>query len=818
MPSETPLTSRRAVRAPRLALLIGLLAGLGGSALAAPPDLSVAPAGLERDGARDVALILAVERYAALPPVPGAVANALDWEAYLRARGVRTVKVLTDNEVTPGNVLKVVAPALRGQLDSGGRVWVVFVGHGAPGPDDHGALVGWAAQQNPQSLLDDSIPQTTLLDALGAGSGVDVVAVVDACFSGTSAEGSLTKGAMPVRGVDPGVDSSGTTTLLVGAKGTEYAGPYPGLGRPAFSWLLLGALRGWGDADGDGAVTADEAVSWSRRQILLAVNDRKQTPEVLGPSAVALSRGIERAPDLAAALRTEGGGSGGGFSDLSLDVSDQLRQQACDEAGRKAASGARMVSIDGEVTRLANEATASWRKLGPEAERCTSVADATTRATCATTVEAFVKQAEALRARLPAGTETAPTECGARSVAFPAVDQAVTVAELDDARALVTKLRQAPAAPPPATASAASSTSPAAGSTQTRVLTAADTSEPISESVASAGHAARLESIDRLKQLIASTSSTGDLKAEMLLRLGDLYFEEGRYFATVAEDATQSAAWREKAVKIYRQILASYPQYARADEATFYLGQALADAGQADEAATQFTQLVKVYPESRYVPDAYVLLGEYYFERNEAFKALLAYQKAAAYKDHRLQGFATYKLAWCYYNVGEYGKAIDSMKGVVSRAGQGAAEASTTTLVEAALVDLVRFYADAGELDAAFEYFSGLGRQDLVRRMLARLADTYQETGKFEQAIQTWRRLVAEDPNAADAPRYQYGIVEAYVKLGRKTELAAEVARMRTTYGPSSSWARRNAADADALSEATSLTARAEALARKAGL
>jgi len=403
-------------------------------------------------------------------------------------------------------------------------------------------------------------------------------------------------------------------------------------------------------------------------------------------------------------------------------------------------------------------------------------------------------------------------------VAFPAVDQAVTVAELDDARALVTKLRQAPAAPPPATASAASSTSPAAGSTQTRVLTAADTSEPISESVASAGHAARLESIDRLKQLIASTSSTGDLKAEMLLRLGDLYFEEGRYFATVAEDATQSAAWREKAVKIYRQILASYPQYARADEATFYLGQALADAGQADEAATQFTQLVKVYPESRYVPDAYVLLGEYYFERNEAFKALLAYQKAAAYKDHRLQGFATYKLAWCYYNVGEYGKAIDSMKGVVSRAGQGAAEASTTTLVEAALVDLVRFYADAGELDAAFEYFSGLGRQDLVRRMLARLADTYQETGKFEQAIQTWRRLVAEDPNAADAPRYQYGIVEAYVKLGRKTELAAEVARMRTTYGPSSSWARRNAADADALSEATSLTARAEALARKAGL
>lgn len=802
--------------APASLLALALLAAAARPALAAPPDLSVAPAGLTRDGAEDVALILAVERYAALPPIPGAIANALDWEAYLRARGVKTVKVLTDNEVTPGNVLKVVVPALRGQLGSGGRVWVVFVGHGAPGPDDHGALVGWAAQQNPQSLLDDSIPQTALLDALGARSGVDIVAVVDACFSGTSSEGSLTKGAMPVRGVDPAVAATGTTTLLVGAKGTEYAGPYPGLGRPAFSWLLLGALRGWGDADGDGAVTADEAVSWSRRQILLAVDDRKQTPEVLGPAGLALARGTERAPDLAVAIGAAG--AGGGFSNLDLDVSDQLRQQACDEAGRKDAAGARMLRIDAEDTRLRAEATAAWQALEPEATRCTAVTDTTTRATCATTVEAFVRQAEALRVRIPAGTETAKTECGARSTAFPAVDQVVTVAELSAARALVTKLRKAPAAPPPATASAASSTSTAAGSTRTRVLTAEDTSEPVSDGVATAGHTARLESIERLKQLIASTSSTGDQKAEMLLRLGDLYFEEGRYFSTVGADATQSAAWREKAVKIYRQILASYPQYPRADEATFFLGQALADAGQADEAATQFTQLVKVYPDSRYVPDAYVLLGEYYFEKDEAFKALLAYQKATTYKDHRLYGFATYKLAWCHYNVGEYQKAIDGLKIVVSRAGDGATEGSRATLAEAALVDLVRFYADAGELDAAFEYFTGLGRRDLVRRMLVRLADTYQETGKFEQAIQTWRRLLAEEPNAADAPRYQYGIVEAYAKLERKTEVAAEVARLRTSYGPSSSWARRNAADADALSEATALTARAEALARKAGL
>ena len=54
------------------------------------------------------------------------------------------------------------------------------------------------------------------------------------------------------------------------------------------------------------------------------------------------------------------------------------------------------------------------------------------------------------------------------------------------------------------------------------------------------------------------------------------------------------------------------------------------------------------------MPDAYVLIGEYWFDENQAFKALTAYQRAAAYKDSEKYAFAKYKLAWCYYNVGEY--------------------------------------------------------------------------------------------------------------------------------------------------------------------
>jgi PDZ domain len=118
-------------------------------------------------------------------------------------------------------------------------------------------------------------------------------------FSGQSHDGAvaLVKGAMAtiplkrvaVRG-QVGVFSSSD----------QVAGPLPGLARPAFSYLLLGALRGWGDDNGDKVVTANEAQRYTDGVLVAMVRDRDQRAHYLG-SDVALSRGArERGPDIAA--------------------------------------------------------------------------------------------------------------------------------------------------------------------------------------------------------------------------------------------------------------------------------------------------------------------------------------------------------------------------------------------------------------------------------------------------------------------------------------------------------------------------------------
>lgn len=343
-------------------------------------------------------------------------------------------------------------------------------------------------------------------------------------------------------------------------------------------------------------------------------------------------------------------------------------------------------------------------------------------------------------------------------------------------------------------------------------------------------HQARLESIERLKELIKGldTTAPADTKAEMLLRLSDLYFEEGRmlYLQEMASnqdavdkcfntpgckiedikpDNTNSRGWQDKSIKLYRQILQFYPQFGRADEATFYLGQALNDTGQADAANTEFTRLVKVYPDSQWVPDAYVLIGEYFFDnKGEAYKALSAYQKASAYKDHPKWPFAMYKLAWCFYNVGDYGKAIETMKAVVSYAPVDGSSQSkgNIQLQDEALKDLVRFFADAGDMDEAVAYFTKLGKKELIRDLLKKLASTYVEQGKFENAVQMFRRLIAEDPQSPGAPDFQNEIIAAYTKMGKKEDVLAEIDRLRSTYGKTSGWRRTNAANQDAVKSA----------------
>jgi iron(II)-dependent oxidoreductase len=257
------------------------------------PDLSHSAdaAAREDGGERDAALVIGVTDYAYVPDIPGAARNAEDWFAYLvQVRGVplASARLLRDHEATR-EAIEDAARDVTARVQPGGTLWVVFIGHGAPSPDgQQGVLIGADAQARAASLYARSVSQRQLAD-LTQGPQAHSVWVIDACFSGQSASGApLLPGLQPLVPVRA-APALGGVTALYAAAADEFAGSLPGLDRPAFSYLTLGALRGWGDLDGDGQVTAAEAISYTAEALAITARDRRQTPALSGPP-IPLSR------------------------------------------------------------------------------------------------------------------------------------------------------------------------------------------------------------------------------------------------------------------------------------------------------------------------------------------------------------------------------------------------------------------------------------------------------------------------------------------------------------------------------------------------
>ncbi|MFT4977235.1 MAG: putative caspase-like protein, partial [Myxococcota bacterium] len=231
------------------------------------PDLSSSPSG--SSGSRDAAVVVAIQDYAVVGDIAGAQSNGLDWYTYFTdGRGIPASRVtlLADAEGVKEDIEGAVETA-RAAVRSGGTLWFVFIGHGAPNKDGtDGLLVGWDTRQNARSIYDRGISQSDLLGALSQGSQAETMVIIDACFSGRGSTGdALVEDLMPL--IPESVTISGDVTVLSAGQSDEFAGPLPGAARPAFSYLVLGALRGWGDANGDGQVSAMETIDYSREAL-----------------------------------------------------------------------------------------------------------------------------------------------------------------------------------------------------------------------------------------------------------------------------------------------------------------------------------------------------------------------------------------------------------------------------------------------------------------------------------------------------------------------------------------------------------------------
>lgn len=242
-------------------------------------------------GANDAALVIGIHDYPFVDKVQGAKENARDWYLHLTGTvGVPASRVfaLYDREATAENIIEQ-AKRAAAAVQRGGRLWLVYVGHGAPlvrtvdGKllEPEPGLIGVDAQQTAASLEARSVPLSKLLEVLNGGAQRETVAIIDACFSGKTSRGaSLAPGLQPLLALRS--KAVARVVQLSAGSSDQFAGPLPGYDRPAFSFLALGALKGWADKNADGVVTSREVIDYANRVMAVAITDRNQRPELQG--------------------------------------------------------------------------------------------------------------------------------------------------------------------------------------------------------------------------------------------------------------------------------------------------------------------------------------------------------------------------------------------------------------------------------------------------------------------------------------------------------------------------------------------------------
>jgi TolA-binding protein len=308
----------------------------------------------------------------------------------------------------------------------------------------------------------------------------------------------------------------------------------------------------------------------------------------------------------------------------------------------------------------------------------------------------------------------------------------------------------------------------------------------------------------KLFRLAQVTPDDNAEKPEILFRLAESFAQEQRYYRFRAfeaygkAEAAKNRAERSKlkrqqkaffaeekkaltqAIKVYA-ALANNPKfknYKKMDEVLFYYAYTLQNAKRIPLSRTVFKLLIQNYPQSRFVPFAYLAFADYYFEQNQLDTADQFYGKVLEFPKSSVYNLALYKRGWVFLNQDRNQDALETFYKVAQRT---KGKKQYDVLNRAAKKDFVRAYAEVGKAQRAHAAFQRVDR-GYAFTMLKVLALLYFDQGKAAKAIYTFRELMRLKPRHKEICDWQYNIQQSMLSAGDKTQVVEETAKLARLY------------------------------------
>jgi tetratricopeptide (TPR) repeat protein len=335
--------------------------------------------------------------------------------------------------------------------------------------------------------------------------------------------------------------------------------------------------------------------------------------------------------------------------------------------------------------------------------------------------------------------------------------------------------------------------------------------------------------IQGLESLFASTPKNAPDRPKLMRRLAEGYVElESAAFRDKTENGIKAdeakrtnpkavaglqaeaakadkilAASRLAAIKYYTLLKTQYPKWCQSsnaadpakstgctDEVLYYLAYEYEQATQLDQARKVYFELIQNWPQSKFIPNAYLAFGELFFNEAQGDPAKWdlaekSYLEVTKYPppDNKVWGYAHYKLGYVYWNKGDFARAMSEFKKTIEYGQQYTQLPNAAQLAISARRDIIPIYALAGDPKKSHDFLRPLsgdatGSTEKTFKMMDDLGQNYLDTGHYREGIELYQDLMTRDRGPKYCV-YQGHIAEATLamKSGNKELIMGELGR-----------------------------------------
>ncbi len=345
----------------------------------------------------------------------------------------------------------------------------------------------------------------------------------------------------------------------------------------------------------------------------------------------------------------------------------------------------------------------------------------------------------------------------------------------------------------------------------------------------------RLDAIAQFEEFLQRYPDDAKYTPDVMFRLAELYYERSSDDHIVAMRDYEEKLKKidpganvtppaepvvdfGKSIALYRRLITRFPQYRLNDGAYYLLGYCLEKQNEFEKSREAYQQLIAAYPKSKFAIEAWVRIGEYYFdaynESDALARAAEAYEAATQDTTHPLFDKALYKLGWTYYRMDRFDDAVDKFIALTdyyqAKAKDKGDEDVGGDLRNEALQYTAISYADEkwGSIAKAQEKFQKIGGRPYEAEIYRRIGNVYFDQTKHADAIAAYRLVLARDPLAKDAPEIQQRIIQAFERDRKLEEAFTESEKLSNNFGPGTPWHEKYKRDPDVLAGAQDLAER----------